>query len=180
MRHHRYLTHTQLILRPLSCYRRCNPALLLDTVLMWHRSLCPFDVYQLVLFFLYPWNSDVDTILAARTYMALWLLILAWLLPEHGTIISRHQQTFYRPPCSIQLIWVFSHSVHDPSPLVELHCDIILYLCEFHNDQLANQLSQLIRRYIIDQGSPCLLATLNPFGRELLLSDVFTGFKRLT
>jgi hypothetical protein len=31
--------------------------------------------------------------------------------------------------------------------------------------------------YTIDQGSPCPLATLNPFGRELLLSDVFTGIK---
>jgi hypothetical protein len=29
----------------------------------------------------------------------------------------------------------------------------------------------------IDQGSPCPLATLNPFGRELLLSDVSTGIK---
>jgi hypothetical protein len=34
--------------------------------------------------------------------------------------------------------------------------------------------------YTIDQGSPCPLATLNPFGRELLLSDVSTGFKRST
>jgi hypothetical protein len=31
--------------------------------------------------------------------------------------------------------------------------------------------------YTIDQGSPCPLATLNPFGRELLLSDVSTGIK---
>jgi hypothetical protein len=31
--------------------------------------------------------------------------------------------------------------------------------------------------YIINQGSPCRLATLNPFGRELLLSDVSTGIK---
>jgi hypothetical protein len=34
--------------------------------------------------------------------------------------------------------------------------------------------------YIIDQGSPCPLATLSPFGRELLLLDVFIGFKRST
>jgi hypothetical protein len=34
--------------------------------------------------------------------------------------------------------------------------------------------------YSIDQGSPCPLATLNPFGRELLLSDVFAGLKRST
>jgi hypothetical protein len=34
--------------------------------------------------------------------------------------------------------------------------------------------------YVIDQGSPCPLATLNPFGRELLLSDGFTGIKRST
>jgi hypothetical protein len=34
--------------------------------------------------------------------------------------------------------------------------------------------------YTIDQGSPCPLATLNPFGRELLLSDVSTGFKQST
>jgi hypothetical protein len=34
--------------------------------------------------------------------------------------------------------------------------------------------------YTIDQGSPCPLATLNPFGQELLLSDVSTGFKRST
>jgi hypothetical protein len=32
-------------------------------------------------------------------------------------------------------------------------------------------------RYIIDQGSPYPLATLNPFSRELLLLDVFIGFK---
>jgi hypothetical protein len=31
--------------------------------------------------------------------------------------------------------------------------------------------------YTIDQGFPCPLATLNPFGRELLLSDVSTGIK---
>ena len=31
--------------------------------------------------------------------------------------------------------------------------------------------------YTIDQGSPCPLATLNPFGRELLLSDVSIGIK---
>jgi hypothetical protein len=31
--------------------------------------------------------------------------------------------------------------------------------------------------YIIDYGSPCPLATLNPFGRELLLLDVFIGIK---
>jgi hypothetical protein len=31
--------------------------------------------------------------------------------------------------------------------------------------------------YTIDQGSPCPLATLNPFGRELLLLDVSTGIK---
>jgi hypothetical protein len=36
------------------------------------------------------------------------------------------------------------------------------------------------QRYSIDQGSPCPLATLNPFGRELLLSDVFAGLKRST
>jgi hypothetical protein len=44
-------------------------------------------------------------------------------------------------------------------------------------------ISAMIReafRYTIDQGSPCPLATLNPFGRELLLSDVSTGFKRST
>jgi hypothetical protein len=35
-------------------------------------------------------------------------------------------------------------------------------------------------QYSIDQGSPCPLATLNPFGRELLLSDVFAGLKRST
>jgi hypothetical protein len=35
-------------------------------------------------------------------------------------------------------------------------------------------------RYSIDQGSPCPLASLNPFGRELLLSDVFAGLKRPT
>jgi hypothetical protein len=35
-------------------------------------------------------------------------------------------------------------------------------------------------RYITDQGSPYPLVTLNPFGRELLLSDVSTGFKRST
>jgi hypothetical protein len=35
----------------------------------------------------------------------------------------------------------------------------------------------LALRYTIDQGSPCPLATLNPFGRELLLSDVSTGIK---
>jgi hypothetical protein len=29
--------------------------------------------------------------------------------------------------------------------------------------------------YIIDQGSSCPLVTLNPFGRELLLSDVLAG-----
>jgi hypothetical protein len=34
--------------------------------------------------------------------------------------------------------------------------------------------------YSIDQGSPCPLATLNPFGRELLLLDVFAGLKRST
>jgi hypothetical protein len=34
--------------------------------------------------------------------------------------------------------------------------------------------------YIIDQGSPCPLVTLNPFGRELLLSDVFARSKRST
>ena len=34
--------------------------------------------------------------------------------------------------------------------------------------------------YTIDQGSPCPLAILNPFGRELLLLDVSTGFKRST
>jgi hypothetical protein len=34
--------------------------------------------------------------------------------------------------------------------------------------------------YITDQGSPCPLVTLNPFGRELLHLDVFTGFKRST
>jgi hypothetical protein len=35
----------------------------------------------------------------------------------------------------------------------------------------------LIRFYIIDQGYPCPLVTLNPFGRKLLLSDVSTGIK---
>jgi hypothetical protein len=30
----------------------------------------------------------------------------------------------------------------------------------------------MVRNYTIDQGPPCPLATLNPFGRELLLSDV--------
>jgi hypothetical protein len=34
--------------------------------------------------------------------------------------------------------------------------------------------------YNIDHRSPCPLVTLNPFGRELLLLDVFTGFKRST
>jgi hypothetical protein len=34
--------------------------------------------------------------------------------------------------------------------------------------------------YTIDQGSPCPLATLNPFGRELLHSDVLVGIKRST
>jgi hypothetical protein len=34
--------------------------------------------------------------------------------------------------------------------------------------------------YTIDQGSPCPLATLNPFGRELLYSDVLAGIKRST
>jgi hypothetical protein len=32
-------------------------------------------------------------------------------------------------------------------------------------------------RYIINQGSPYPLVTLNPFSQELLLSDVFTGIK---
>ena len=34
----------------------------------------------------------------------------------------------------------------------------------------------MVPLYIIDQGSPCPLVILNPFGRELLLSDVFAGF----
>jgi hypothetical protein len=34
--------------------------------------------------------------------------------------------------------------------------------------------------YITDQGSPCPLVALNPFGRELLLSDGSLGFKRST
>jgi hypothetical protein len=32
----------------------------------------------------------------------------------------------------------------------------------------------------IDQGSPCPLATLNPFGRELLHSNVLAGIKQST
>jgi hypothetical protein len=40
--------------------------------------------------------------------------------------------------------------------------------------------SKRYTKYSIDQGSPCPLATLNPFGRELLLSDVFAGSKRST
>jgi hypothetical protein len=35
-----------------------------------------------------------------------------------------------------------------------------------------------VARNIIDQRSPCPLATLNPFGRELLLSDVLAGINR--
>jgi hypothetical protein len=44
----------------------------------------------------------------------------------------------------------------------------------------TTNLAAALRLYTIDQGSPCPLATLNPFGRELLLSDVSTGFKRST
>jgi len=43
-----------------------------------------------------------------------------------------------------------------------------------------SQDATMLLHYTIDQGSPCPLATLNPFGRELLLSDVSTGFKRST
>jgi hypothetical protein len=39
------------------------------------------------------------------------------------------------------------------------------------------QRAMKLSHYTIDQGSPCPLATLNPFGRELLLSDVSTGIK---
>jgi hypothetical protein len=56
-----------------------------------------------------------------------------------------------------------------PDRLIEIVVD------ENDNDILSWRLS-----YTIDQGSPCPLATLNPFGRELLLSDVSTGFKRST
>jgi hypothetical protein len=35
-------------------------------------------------------------------------------------------------------------------------------------------------RYSIGQGCPCPLLTLNPFGRELLLSDVLARIKRST
>jgi hypothetical protein len=43
----------------------------------------------------------------------------------------------------------------------------------------SSRIAKLYQRsiYTIDQGSPCPLATLNPFGRELLLSDVSTGIK---
>ena len=40
--------------------------------------------------------------------------------------------------------------------------------------------NQYLASYTINQGSPRPLATLNPFGRELLLLDVSTGFKRST
>jgi hypothetical protein len=38
----------------------------------------------------------------------------------------------------------------------------------------------LLPCYSLDQGCPCPLLTLNPFGRELLLSDVLAGIKRST
>jgi hypothetical protein len=40
-----------------------------------------------------------------------------------------------------------------------------------------NEAADGVARYITDQGPPCPLLTLNPFGRELLLLDVFTGIK---
>jgi len=63
--------------------------------------------------------------------------------------------------------------------------DVALRMCSvggFETLSASPRLRQLadsssLRRYTIDQGSPCPLATLNPFGRELLLSDVSTGIK---
>jgi hypothetical protein len=58
------------------------------------------------------------------------------------------------------------------------------YLLLRHNAEDSPSFEFIIlcgrRYYITDQGSPCPLAALNPFGRELLLSDVSTGFKRST
>jgi hypothetical protein len=50
----------------------------------------------------------------------------------------------------------------------------------FYPSFYTNFYTNSLGLYSIDQGSPCPLATLNPFGRELLLLDVFTGLKRST
>jgi hypothetical protein len=58
---------------------------------------------------------------------------------------------------------------------------IYLFILFIYNTDFINlKLIKGTLNYTIDQGSPCPLATLNPFGQELLLSDVSTGFKRST
>jgi hypothetical protein len=73
-----------------------------------------------------------------------------------------------RPARNIQLINPPSNSNY-PATRFD-NCQCIHPLC----------CQPCITLYTIDQGSPCPLATLNPFGRELLLSDISTGFKRST
>jgi hypothetical protein len=64
-------------------------------------------------------------------------------------------------------------------------CAFVIYMLWWRKPRLVYESTKLEGEwveplYIIDQGSPCRLATLNPFGRELLLSDVFTVSKRST
>jgi hypothetical protein len=89
-----------------------------------------------------------------------------------------------------------SPEIQPPQKLLNRYWEIVcVYFHEYVSEMGASQIPCVITSsssldgsatsfamirfivYTIDQGSPCPLATLNPFGRELLLSDVSTGIK---
>jgi hypothetical protein len=102
------------------------------------------------------------------------LRLVADSLPQYHSIVT-HAPNSLRAAISLEM----ESSVSCRKLYTEL-CSNFCKSCGKFGAHLYLLTCSRVCYYITDQGSPCPLVTLNPFGRELLLSDVSTGFKRST